>query len=196
MTNARWVFVLARRRAIFAWTFLRMITGGIMLAHGVQKLLAPQQFIGQVSALGIPFPEVAGWLSIAAEAGGGLLLLLGLFTPLAGTAVAINLVVAIVTVHLDKGLFAQNGGFEYPLMLACVALTYAACGAGPLSVDARRLLWREADDQPARASHAPVSQPANSYGAARRDHDAEAVDEAGFESFPASDPPAHNRRMH
>jgi putative oxidoreductase len=192
MTTTKWVFVLASRRAVLAWTLLRIIAGGIMLAHGLQKLMAPHEFIGHVAQLGIPVPLVSGWLSIAAEAGGGLGLLLGLFTPLATAGIALNMLVAIVSVHLEKGLFAQQGGFEYPLTLLCVALLYFAGGAGPLSIDARRLQWREAQDQPARAQ--PVSMP-QSTPLMSTDLD-NAVDEAGVESFPASDPPAHNRRMH
>jgi putative oxidoreductase len=193
MTKTKWVFVLASRRAVIAWTLLRIITGGIMLAHGLQKLMAPQEFMGTVAALKIPFPEVSGWLSIAAEVGGGVGLLLGLLTPLAAAAVAVNMLVAIVTVHLDKGLFAQQGGFEYPLTLLCIALLYFAGGAGPLSIDAQRMRQREDEDQPGRASFIP--QPAQPSSSVTSELE-EAIDESGAESFPASDPPAHNRRMH
>lgn len=195
MTMTKWVFVLASRRAILAWTLLRIIMGGIMLAHGLQKLMAPQDFIGHVAALGIPLPQFSGWLSIAAESGGGVALLLGMFTPLASAAIAVNMLVAILSVHADKGLFAQQGGFEYPLTLLCIALLFFAGGAGPLSLDAKRLRAREDEEQPSRAT-AVSHYPPPPSAARAPGHIEEAIDEAGLESFPASDPPAHNRRMH
>jgi hypothetical protein len=51
------------------------------------------------------------------------------------------MLVAIVTVHLGKGFFAQNGGYEYPLVLAVTALTLAFTGPGSLSIDAIVLDW-------------------------------------------------------
>ena len=46
------------------------------------------------------------------------------------------MLVAIVTVHLSKGFFAQNGGYEYAFMLAVAALTLAFTGPGSFSIDA------------------------------------------------------------
>ena len=46
------------------------------------------------------------------------------------------MLVAIVTVHLGKGFFAQNGGYEYPFVLTVGALTLAFTGPGSFSVDA------------------------------------------------------------
>jgi hypothetical protein len=45
---------------------------------------------------------------------------------------------AIATVHISHGLFAQNNGFEYPLMLWATAVFFMLRGAGPISIDA---LW-------------------------------------------------------
>ena len=42
----------------------------------------------------------------------------------------------MVTVHLSKGFFAQNGGYEYAFVLALAALTLAFTGPGALSLDA------------------------------------------------------------
>jgi putative oxidoreductase len=46
------------------------------------------------------------------------------------------MLVAIVTVHLSKGFFVSNGGYEYPLILAIAALTFAITGPGQISLDA------------------------------------------------------------
>ena len=46
------------------------------------------------------------------------------------------MIVAVVTVHLSKRFFAQNGGYEYAFVLAVAALTLAFTGPGSLSLDA------------------------------------------------------------
>lgn len=138
-------------------TLLRGVIGVIMTAHGWQKLTGFADWHAQVVQLGVPAPDVSAWLSVAAEFLGGLALLFGLLTRLAGFAVLFNMVVAIATVHIGNGLFAQNGGFEYPLLLAATALYFLATGAGPISVDAvlrrrrqqRKTMQREYTQQPA-----------------------------------------------
>jgi putative oxidoreductase len=70
------------------------------------------------------------------EAGGGLMLAVGLLTPLAAAMIVSVMLVATVTVHLAKGFFAQNGGYEYPLALATGALAVAFTGPGAMSLDA------------------------------------------------------------
>lgn len=117
-------------------TLLRGVIGVIMTAHGWQKLIGFADWHAQVEQLGIPLPDITAWLAVGAEFLGGLALIFGLLTRLAGLAVMVNMIVAIATVHIGNGLFAQNGGFEYPLLLAATALYFLATGAGPISVDA------------------------------------------------------------
>jgi putative oxidoreductase len=69
------------------------------------------------------------------EAGGGTLLILGLFTPLGAAMVIGVMVVASVSVHGDKGLWATNGGYELPLTNAIIAVALAFTGAGSFSLD-------------------------------------------------------------
>jgi putative oxidoreductase len=84
---------------------------------------------------------------------GGILLIVGLLTPAAGLALAIDMLVAALTAHADKGFFADKGGYEFVLLLgaACVALVMA--GAGRFSADAlvlrgrRRPTWLRAITQ-------------------------------------------------
>jgi putative oxidoreductase len=46
------------------------------------------------------------------------------------------MLVAAVTVHIKKGFFAQNGGYEYPFVLGIAAVAVAFTGPGSLSFDA------------------------------------------------------------
>jgi putative oxidoreductase len=71
----------------------------------------------------------------SAEAGGGLLLVLGLITPLGSAAIIGMMVAAIMSVHIEKGLWNSNGGLEFPLVMATAALAVAMVGPGSISLD-------------------------------------------------------------
>jgi putative oxidoreductase len=68
------------------------------------------------------------------EAGGGLLLALGLLTPLAGAAIVGTLLVAS-SVHVEKGLWGTNGGYELALLYGVLAAAVALSGPGSVSLD-------------------------------------------------------------
>ncbi len=124
-----------------ALVVLRLTLGVVMIAHGLQKVGVVE---GGAASLGnqieifgkMGIPEWLGYLSIAAELLGGLGVLLGLFGRVAAFGIAVNLFVAIAKVHVDKGLFAQGGGFELPLALFTMALALLFTGMGQYSVDA------------------------------------------------------------
>lgn len=71
-----------------------------------------------------------------AETGGGVLLALGLLTPLAAALVFSVMFVAALSVHIKKGFFANDGGYEYTLVLGVAALRLSFTGPGSLSLDA------------------------------------------------------------
>jgi putative oxidoreductase len=112
---------------------LRIVLGVIMAAHGWQKIHGgADHFAQMVHGLGMP-----GWfayLSIAAEFLGGIFLMFGFLTRFAAGFVLIDMLVAIFTVHLHKGLTGQ-GGKEFPLSLATMAFTLLLFGAGEMSID-------------------------------------------------------------
>jgi putative oxidoreductase len=55
---------------------------------------------------------------------------------LAATLIISVMFVAIATVHIKHGFFNHNQGYEYPVLLAIVALSVTIMGAGALSLDA------------------------------------------------------------
>jgi len=117
-----------------ALTLLRLSTGIIMAGHGWLKFKDLNTTIQQFAGMGIP--KGAVYLAVAGELGGGLGLIVGLLTPIAAFGIFCTMATAILKVHLKNGLFAKDGGFEYPLTLAMVALFFIFHGAGPFSLDA------------------------------------------------------------
>jgi len=102
---------------------LRLTLGLTLAAHGTQKLFgwfggpgldATGQFFAM---LGFPTGRRHALLAGLAETGGGLLLALGWLTPVAAALIFSVMLVGAVTVHIQKGFFAQNGGYEYTLVL-------------------------------------------------------------------------------
>jgi len=123
--------------------FLLRITVGLTLAaHGAQKLLGwfggygIAGTAGWLESVGFRPGRVHAILAGVTEIGGGLLLAIGLATPLGAAIVASVMIVAAVSAHLPRGFFAQNGGFEYTLVLGVAGLTPAFTGPGRASLDA------------------------------------------------------------
>jgi len=112
---------------------LRLVLGTIMIAHGWQKIAGHLHGImGMLPHLGIP--AWMAYLVVAAEFGGGILVVLGLLTRFAATAIFIDMTVAVLKVHLKNGLTGQ-GGFEFPLACWAIAFALIFFGAGPISLD-------------------------------------------------------------
>ncbi len=120
---------------------LRVVFGLTLTAHSVQKLFGWFGGPGiagtaqMMEQLGFRPPRLQAVVAGLVEGGAGLALAAGLLTPLAAGAFISVMFVAIVSVHLPKGFFNQNGGFEYPLALAAGALAVAFTGPGAISAD-------------------------------------------------------------
>lgn len=124
---------------------LRVALGIIFIGHGAQKAFGLfdgpgiDAFAQMLAGLGLQPPLLHAYLAAYTELIGGLLLFLGMYTRFAALGIAGTMVVAIITVHLSGGLFAQNNGFEYPLTILTACIALMGTGAGPLSVDA---VWK------------------------------------------------------
>jgi len=120
-----------------ALLIVRVVLGIIMLYHGWAKVTNLGGTIEGVSGMGIPIPALTATFATVAEVGGGLLLLLGVLTDIAGLLVAIDMLGAIIFVHAKNGFAVNEGGFEWPLALLAMGLGIALAGPGKFSVGGR-----------------------------------------------------------
>ena len=120
---------------------MRLVLGVIFIGHGAQKLFGSfggphiSGFAKMLGQLGIKPALPMAILAGLSESIGGILVILGLLTPLAALALIVVMIVAVLTVHLKKGFFNTNGGYEFNLALAGMALTLLIAGAGAYSLD-------------------------------------------------------------
>src|SRR3954451_2920815 len=115
----------------------RVAVGLVFVAHGLQKLFTngidgTAAFFDQV---GVPAASAAAWFAAVVELAGGAALILGLAVPVAGLLLLVDMIGAFAFVHAGAGLFVQQGGYEFVLVLAAAALMLAVLGAGRFSVD-------------------------------------------------------------
>ena len=113
-----------------ALLILRAVLGIIMIYHGWPKLTDLSGTIEGFAGMGLPLPAVAAVFSMVAEVFGGLLLLVGVLTDIAGLLIAIDMLGAIVFVHAKNGFAVAEGGYEWPLALLAMALAVALAGPG------------------------------------------------------------------
>src|SRR6266852_1394680 len=120
---------------------LRLVVGLILAAHGAQKLFGwwggpgMTGWTQSVQRLRIRPAQPWAWVAALSEFGGGLLLALGLLSPLGSLAIVGAMVVAIGTVHLSRGFWTGKGGYEFNLSLIAAAVALALTGPGPYSLD-------------------------------------------------------------
>ncbi|HVT50770.1 MAG TPA: DoxX family protein [Dongiaceae bacterium] len=121
---------------------VRAATGLFLMPHGAQKLFGlfggyGPEATGQFFAAKLGLPASFAVLAGSIEFFGGLALALGLLTRPVAALVFGMMVVAVVQVHLPNGYFWTDGGFEYPLLWAILALSYVVKGGGRYSLDAK-----------------------------------------------------------
>ncbi|MFD9816095.1 DoxX family protein [Streptomyces sp. NPDC059080] len=120
---------------------IRLTFGLLMAGHGSQKLFGI--FGGQgltqtgknFASLGYQPGKLFALIGGLSEFLGGLGLALGLLTPLAAAALIGVMINAMVSVTAANGFWETDGGVEYSVCIAVVALAVAAIGPGKLAVD-------------------------------------------------------------
>ncbi|MFS0696097.1 DoxX family protein [Streptomyces nitrosporeus] len=127
-------------RRDFGLLVLRVGTGAVLAAHGSQKLAGwfggggIKGTTAAMEAMGFHPPKHSALAAGLGEAGGGVLLALGLATPAAGAAAA-GTMAGAVAVHAPAGFFAMGGGYEYPAFLGFTAAAIGLAGPGGYSLD-------------------------------------------------------------
>ena len=124
-----------------ALLIIRVVLGVVFIIHGGHKLFGWYGGPGVkgmaywLNSFGVAHPTLLAWMATLSEFVGGLLVLVGLLTPLAAAIIVSTMVVAIVLVHGKNGFLASNQGYEFNLSLIALALALMLGGAGTLSVD-------------------------------------------------------------
>jgi len=119
---------------------LRLALGIMFVAHGLQMVFGlfggpgVKGFSQMLSGLG--FAPAMFWSYIASYTVllGGLLVIIGVQTRLAAILLLIFILTAGIKVHLNKGFFLSNGGFEYTFVIAAICLALILLGPGKFSV--------------------------------------------------------------
>ena len=130
----------------YAALLLRVATGGLFVAHGLLKVLVftIPGTVGYFESLGLP--AIFAYLTILAEIGGGLALIVGFQTRLVSLALVPVLIGAAVLGHGANGWVFSNegGGWEFPAFWAVVQLSLVLLGDGAYALKSSKLLGRPA----------------------------------------------------
>lgn len=112
-------------------TLARVGLGGLLLSHGLMKVLVftVPGTVGYFASLGLP--PIAAYLTVFGELVGGSALILGLYTRLA-SLLTIPLLLGATWAHSGNGWLFSNpgGGWEFPLYLVVHAITVSLLGSG------------------------------------------------------------------
>ena len=103
---------------------------------GVGKIDTFDKFSGYLGTLGVPFPDIFTWLVIVTEAGGGALILVGLFVRWACVPLLAVMFFAGYLVHYQNGWPHEANGIEFAAIYSLMLITLLCFGGGKyLSLD-------------------------------------------------------------
>ncbi len=115
---------------------LRLGLGIIFLVHGYMKLFGgipgTTEFF---TSIGIPLAGFFAYVVSILEFFGGIALILGMFVQWTSILLIINMMVALLVVHLPKGFSVSKGGYEFVLALLAGLFSLAFIGPGKWSLD-------------------------------------------------------------
>ena len=118
----------------FGLLIFRLALGAVFIAHGGQKMFGwwggkgLDATVTGMAEGGIPI--ALAYLAAFTEFFGGIAVIVGLFTRLAGLGLGITMAVAVFKVHLADGFFK----FEFPLVLMALSFGLMLTGPGKLAI--------------------------------------------------------------
>ncbi len=115
---------------------LRVYLFFVLWYAGIGKIDTVDKFSGYLGTLGVPFPEIVSWLVIIFEAGGAVLLLIGLFVRWVSVSLMVIMFFAGYLVHYDNGWAHEANGIEFAATYGLMLFLLACLGGGKyLSLD-------------------------------------------------------------
>ena len=126
------------KASLYAAPVARLFLAFLFLMAGFGKLMNPAGTIGYISSVGLPLPQLGYAIALAAELGGGLLILVGYQTRLIAPLMAIFTLATAVFFHNNFADQTQQIMFMKNIAIAGGFLALMANGAGPLSIDNRK----------------------------------------------------------
>jgi putative oxidoreductase len=145
----------------------RVGLGWVLIMHGWRRW-QDQGIDSQIAYLrqfATPFPEYAAWGGTVLEMVGGVFLIVGALTPLVAAAFVAEQVLIILYTSWYKSLFINHvqgnttswqGGYEYNLITALLALLLVVFGGGRIAVD--RLFRRSRTPEDADLTAEPAAE--------------------------------------
>ncbi|MCZ6794215.1 MAG: DoxX family protein [Planctomycetota bacterium] len=134
--------------------FMRLTLGAIFVVHGIGKVMAFEGFSKNIAGIGLEPSGLLAVCAVAAELGGGLLLILGIFPRIGALSIGAVMAAAIVLVHGQHGfglVFRATAeeiarwkdvqgakivpnGVEYNLALLAMCVHLVLVGGGKISL--------------------------------------------------------------
>nr|WP_318540879.1 DoxX family protein [Terribacillus saccharophilus] len=120
---------------------IRILLGLTFIGHGLQKTVGWfggngwNKTVESFGNMKLKPPRLMAFSAALCEIGGGLLLALGLLTPLASILIIAAMVAAIITVTGRNGYWITNNGAEYNILIIMVSIAIIIVGPGIYSLD-------------------------------------------------------------
>jgi putative oxidoreductase len=124
-----------------ALLLLRVVTGGLLVGHGAQKLFGAfgghglEGTAGWLESLGLRPGMLWAGMGGSGELLGGLLTVLGLGGPLGSILTTTSMKMATFKAHSGKPIWASAGGAELPMVNIAVGTALMMTGPGRYSLD-------------------------------------------------------------
>jgi len=109
---------------------VRVFTGAVFVSHGWQKIENLQGVTGMMAHLGVVAPVVIGPFIAYIEVIGGLMLILGIATRVAGVVLGIEMLAAVFLTGVGRGF----GAHEFELLLMATSFGIVLIGSGRFSL--------------------------------------------------------------